>query len=40
MPTARRRSAGEAGFIEAERVGRGIGAEAADLYDRLEAELT
>ena len=31
---------GRAGFIEAERVGRGIGVEAADLYDRLEAELT
>lgn len=31
---------GTAGHLEAQRVGRGIGAEAADLYDRLEKELT
>jgi neutral ceramidase len=31
---------GHAGFIEAERVGKGIGVEAADLYDRMEGELT
>ena len=31
---------GRAGFIEAERVGRGIGAEAAALYDRMEGELS
>jgi neutral ceramidase len=31
---------GRAGFIEAERVGRSIGAEAASLYDRMEGELT
>jgi neutral ceramidase len=31
---------GRAGFIEAERVGRGIGVEAAGLYDRMEGELT
>jgi neutral ceramidase len=31
---------GRAGFIEAERVGRGIGAEAAQLYDRMEGELS
>ena len=30
---------GKAGFIEAERIGRGIGAEAAVLYDRLEGDL-
>ena len=31
---------GRAGFIEAERVGRGIGAEAAGLYDRMEGKLS
>ncbi|HWD52714.1 MAG TPA: neutral/alkaline non-lysosomal ceramidase N-terminal domain-containing protein [Acidimicrobiales bacterium] len=31
---------GRAGFLEAERVGRGIGAEAAQLYDRMEGELS
>jgi neutral ceramidase len=29
---------GKAGFVEAERIGRGIGAEAAALYDRLEGQ--
>ncbi|HVB93660.1 MAG TPA: neutral/alkaline non-lysosomal ceramidase N-terminal domain-containing protein [Acidimicrobiales bacterium] len=31
---------GRAGFIEAERVGRGIGVEAAELYDRMEGTLS
>jgi len=30
---------GKAGFIEAERIGRGIGAQAAALYERMEGEL-
>ena len=30
---------GKAGFIEAERIGRGIGAQAAVLYDCMEGEL-
>lgn len=31
---------GTAGYLEAERIGRAVAAEAAELYDRLEGELT